>query len=239
MESRLKIEENLFGGNLPTVVVAEGCLAGGDSALDKPSWRDFHSACRDLAGRYVPHSGGVLFRGFDVRGETDFREFARLFGFPLLSYEFGSTPRTALEQGVYTSTEYPPHQKIPLHNEQAYTLQWPLKIWFHCVTASPEGGETPIADSRRVYQRIDPKIRQRFEQKQLMYVRNYGNGLDVPWPQAFNVGGDDADLTFLPTVLVCHFLIRPWDHLRLFFGLKKRGFVKADHRKSKSYSKAC
>ncbi|MEJ2417358.1 MAG: acyltransferase [Exilibacterium sp.] len=46
-------------------------------------------------------------------------------------------------------------------------------------------------------------------------------------------------VTVLPTVLVCHFLIRPWDHLRLFFGLKKRGFVKADHRKSKSYSKAC
>lgn len=108
------------------------------------------------------------------------------FGDPLLSYEFGSTPRSKVEQGVYTSTEYPAHQWIPLHNEQAYTRQWPMRIWFYCQTAASEGGETPIADSREVYRRLDPAIRQRFINKELMYVRNYGNGLDVPWQQVFN-----------------------------------------------------
>ena len=54
------------------------------------------------------------------------------------------------------------------------------------MTAAQEGGETPIGDSRLLYQKIDPAIRQRFERKGLLYVRNYGNGLDVPWQQAFN-----------------------------------------------------
>lgn len=47
------------------------------------------------------------------------------------------------------------------------------------------GGETPIANSRRVYQLLDPKIKQHFEEKKVMYVRNYGNGLDLRWQQVF------------------------------------------------------
>lgn len=143
-------------------------------------------ALHQLARTRLHEVGGLLLRGLDVLGEQAFQQLVRSFGHELLSYEFGSTPRKAVEQGVYTSTEYPAHQVIPLHNEQSYTLQWPLKIWFHCVQPSAEGGETPIADSRLIYQRIDPALRQRFTDKRLMYVRNYGNGLDLPWEQAFN-----------------------------------------------------
>jgi alpha-ketoglutarate-dependent taurine dioxygenase len=143
-------------------------------------------ALHQLARTRLHEVGGLLLRGFDVLGEQAFQQLVRGFGHELLNYEFGSTPRKAVEQGVYTSTEYPAHQVIPLHNEQSYTLQWPLKIWFHCVQPIAEGGETPIADSRLIYQRLDPALRQRFDDKRLMYVRNYGNGLDLPWEQAFN-----------------------------------------------------
>ncbi len=139
----------------------------------------------------LPQVGGVLLRGFDFSDETDFEAFARSFGHELLTYDYASTPRTRLNSRVYTSTEYPAHQVIPLHNEQSYSLGWPMKIWFHCITASPVGGETPIADSREVFQRLDPAIRQRFADKRLMYVRNYGNGLDLTWQQAFST--DDRD----------------------------------------------
>ncbi|MGC4060240.1 MAG: TauD/TfdA family dioxygenase [Aquabacterium sp.] len=128
--------------------------------------------------------GGVLLRGFQVPSVQHFQQFAAAFGHPLLSYEFASTPRSAVDAGVYTSTEYPAHQHIPLHNEQAYTREWPMKIWFHCVTASPVGGETPIADSRAVYRRMPAHIRERFEAG-LLYVRNYGD-FDVPWQKVFN-----------------------------------------------------
>lgn len=132
----------------------------------------------------VTRVGGVLLRGFDVPSVDQFQQFAAAFGHPLLSYEFASTPRSAVSSGIYTSTEYPAHQHIPLHNEQAYTREWPMKIWFHCVTASPEGGETPIADSRAIYRRMPAEIRQRFAPG-ILYVRNYGD-FDMPWQKVFN-----------------------------------------------------
>ena len=128
--------------------------------------------------------GGVLLRGFDVPSVAAFRQFAAGFGHPLLSYDFGSTPRTAVGGGVYTSTEYPAHQHIPLHSEQAYTREWAMKIWFHCVTAAASGGETPIADTRAVYRNMPESIRERFAPG-ILYVRNYGD-FDVPWQQVFN-----------------------------------------------------
>jgi alpha-ketoglutarate-dependent taurine dioxygenase len=170
----------------------EALSAGQDLPLrltpgeEAPRLEDNSAEIKAYVAEHLERAGGILFRGFSVPDVSAFKDFAASFGDPLLSYEFGSTPRSKVEQGVYTSTEYPAHQSIPLHNEQAYTRQWPMRIWFYCHTAAPEGGETPIADSREVYRRLDPKIRQRFIDKGLMYVRNYGNGLDVPWQQVFN-----------------------------------------------------
>ncbi|SCW27841.1 Taurine dioxygenase, alpha-ketoglutarate-dependent [Pseudomonas sp. NFACC52] len=150
------------------------------------AWQASRAQILQAVESELPRAGGILFRGFAFKGEADFEAFARSFGHELLTYDYASTPRTKLNNRVYTSTEYPAHQVIPLHNEQSYSLNWPMKIWFHCVQASPVGGETPIADSRLVYRQIDPAIRQRFAEKRLMYVRNYGNGLDLPWQQAFS-----------------------------------------------------
>lgn len=132
----------------------------------------------------VARVGGVLLRGFHVPSVEAFQHFAMAFGHPLLRYEFGSTPRTAVGGGVYTSTEYPAHQHIPLHNEQSYTREWAMKIWFHCVVPSSTGGETPIADSRAIYRHMPASIREHFAQG-ILYVRNYGE-FDVPWQSVFN-----------------------------------------------------
>ncbi|GFM70571.1 hypothetical protein PSCICL_15630 [Pseudomonas cichorii] len=150
------------------------------------TWQAHRELIQQVVDTELPRAGGVLFRGFAFKGEADFEAFASSFGHELLTYDYASTPRTKLNNRVYTSTEYPAHQVIPLHNEQSYSLNWPMKIWFHCVQASQVGGETPIADSREVYRQLDPVIRQRFADKRLMYVRNYGNGLDLPWQQAFS-----------------------------------------------------
>ena len=140
---------------------------------------------RDTIDRCLTDCGGILFRDYSLDGPDAFRAFAADFGHPLLSYEFGSTPRSQVTSGVYTSTEYPPHQHIPLHNEQAYTRDWPMKIWFYCMQPALEGGETPIADSRAIYRDMPPAVRERFAENGVMYVRNYGNGLDVDWQQVF------------------------------------------------------
>ncbi len=144
------------------------------------------AALKAFVAAHLPIHGGILFRQFAVRSATDFRHFVKRIAPELLEYEFGSTPRSHVDNRIYTSTEYPSHQHIPLHNEQAYTAEWPMKIWFYCATAALEGGETPIADSREVFNLVPRPIRERFIEKQLMYVRNYGNGLDVPWQKVFN-----------------------------------------------------
>lgn len=150
------------------------------------SLADAAQALRELSDSALERTGAILFSGFEPAGVEGFQQFASSFGHPLLNYEFGSTPRSKVSGGVYTSTEYPAHRSIPLHNEQAYTNQWPMRIWFYCAQAAQSGGQTPIADSREVYRRIDPALRERFARKRLMYVRNYGNGLDVAWQQVFN-----------------------------------------------------
>ncbi|MPZ39501.1 MAG: TauD/TfdA family dioxygenase [Rhizobiales bacterium] len=167
----------LEGKQLPLLVQA-------DDAAGTPLG-DVVPMLRDTVDRHLPDCGALVFRGFSVNGPDAFRTFATDFGHPLLNYEFGSTPRSKVTAGVYTSTEYPAHQHILLHNEQAYTRDWPMKIWFYCMQPAQEGGETPIADSRVIYRDMPQPIRDRFVEKGVMYVRNYGKGIDVPWQQVF------------------------------------------------------
>ncbi|MCV0386553.1 MAG: TauD/TfdA family dioxygenase [Nitrobacter sp.] len=174
--SAFSIQPLIDGRRLPLLLKAEEVGQSLDEALPM---------LRSIIDRHLTDCGGIVFRDFSLNGPDAFRAFAAGFGHPLLTYEFGSTPRSQVTSGVYTSTEYPPHQHIPLHNEQAYTRDWPMKIWFYCMQPALEGGETPIADSRAIYNDMPADIRERFADKGVMYVRNYGNGLDVDWQNVF------------------------------------------------------
>ena len=185
------IQSLLEGKSLPVLVQANE-IAGVPLGAALPM-------LREAVDQYLPDHGGIIFRGFSLEGPNAFRAFAEGFGSPLLTYEFGSTPRSLVTPGVYTSTEYPSHQHIPLHNEQAYTRDWPMKIWFYCVQPALEGGETPVADSRAIYRDMPRAIRMRFEEKGVMYVRNYGGGLDIDWPQVFGTDSKSEVETYCAT----------------------------------------
>jgi alpha-ketoglutarate-dependent taurine dioxygenase len=130
--------------------------------------------------------GAVLFRGFDTLSLDAFEQLLTSLSGELLDYSYRSTPRNQVSGKIYTSTHYPAHQTIALHNEMSYSRQWPTIIGFFCVQPAGEGGETPLADSRRVYAQIDPVIRDEFIRKQVMYVRNYDDGaLDLSWREVF------------------------------------------------------
>src|SRR3989441_12767585 len=133
-----------------------------------------------LAACLLEH-GGILFRGFGLQSVEEFEQLIKIVSGRLLDYAYRSTPRTVVEGKIYTSTEYPAHQSIPLHNENAYSRSWPMKLWFFSLQVAAQGGETPIADSRKIYAAIPEEICECFVQKGLMYVRNYGTGLDLPW----------------------------------------------------------
>jgi alpha-ketoglutarate-dependent taurine dioxygenase len=129
--------------------------------------------------------GGILLRGFDVKTAAEFEQFGKSVCGELLDYHERSSPRTEVSGHIYSSTDYPADQSIFLHNENSYQDCWPLKIIFFCQTPADQGGETPIADCRKVFQRIDPKIRERFTEKKWMYVRNFGNGFGLDWQTVF------------------------------------------------------
>ncbi|MDN5871421.1 MAG: TauD/TfdA family dioxygenase [Nitrococcus sp.] len=175
------------GCRLPVIVKAPYAGASWKEIFVDGSQRIDDSLC---------DAGGVLFRGFTLENANALHDLVTAFGAPLLSYDFASTPRSHVGNQIYTSTEYPASQSIPLHNEQSYTRDWPMRIWFHCVTPAQSGGDTPIADSRAIYREIPAKVRDRFIDKQLMYVRNYGNGLDLPWQAVFNTDRKDDVETY-------------------------------------------
>lgn len=129
--------------------------------------------------------GAILFRGFDVNTVAEFEQFMKSLTGELLDYSYRSTPRTQVSGRIYTSTEYPAHQTIPLHNEMSYTRRWPMMLGFFCMEVAEQGGETPIADSRKVFQRINSSIRDRFSRHGVCYVRHYGDALDLTWQNVF------------------------------------------------------
>jgi alpha-ketoglutarate-dependent taurine dioxygenase len=131
--------------------------------------------------------GAILFRGFDVPDQAAFARVVGATSVPLMQYMEGATPRSELGGKVYTSTEYPPDQSIALHNELTYVMTWPMKIWFYCLQPAQERGETPIADVRKVMQRLDPRIKERFAEKGWLLVRNFGEGLSLPWQTSFHL----------------------------------------------------
>jgi len=163
-------------GPLPLVV--RPALEGVDLGL----WAAANS---DFIETYLLRNGAILFRDFGLATEEAFEQLIEAVSGPLLDYSYRSTPRHIVSGRIYSSTEYPASQTIPLHNENSYTRNWPMKLSFFAVRVAEQGGETPIADCRRIYKALAPEIRQCFGRKGLMYVRNYGTGLDLSWREVF------------------------------------------------------
>jgi len=146
---------------------------------------------KELLEEYLIKYDGLLLRNFGIYSVSEFNKAVQIIYPTLLDYVYRSTPRTRLGGKIYTATEYPADRAIPLHNENSYTKSWPHKIFFFSVIVASEGGETPIASSRNIYKRIDKSIKEKFETKGIMYVRNYTPGVDLSWQDVFQTEQKD------------------------------------------------
>jgi alpha-ketoglutarate-dependent taurine dioxygenase len=164
------------GQSLPFVIEPDS------DEIDLADWASSH---REFIETNLLKHGAILFRGFNLNCAADFENVANAIH-PNLFGEYGDLPREGVSGKVYGSTPYPPDKAILFHNESSHLHRWPLKIWFFCVQPAQQGGETPILDCRKIYQLLNPKLREKFEEKQLMYVRNYIEGLDVSWQDFFH-----------------------------------------------------
>ncbi len=173
-------------------LVTTGFLAGGRELplLVRPEAPDLDPSAWAVESRSwiqerLVSSGALLLRGFAIDSVEAFNAFVKAVSGEPLEYRERSSPRSQVMGNIYTSTDYPPRYSIFLHNENSYQSHWPMKLFFYCDTPASEGGETPIADSRRITHGIDPDVRRRFAEKRVMYVRNFGQGLGLPWNTVF------------------------------------------------------
>ena len=107
---------------------------------------------RQMLEQHLLRHGAILFRGFAVQTVDEFEQTAAAIC-PELFGEYGDLPREELGGRVYGSTPYPADETILFHNESSHMHRWPMLIWFYCVKAAVQGGETPIVDCRQMYSR--------------------------------------------------------------------------------------
>jgi alpha-ketoglutarate-dependent taurine dioxygenase len=174
-------------------------------------------ARRDFFRAKLLQHGAVLLRDFEVRTIEEFENFAREFsGKDFFNYAGGVSPRVALSGGVYTSTEYPPHLALALHNELSYSDIYPRHLYFFCQTAPETGGATTLGDSRRILRNINPKTVGLFKYKRVRYDRNLQNEKksDYSWQAAFETD-DKAMVENRCQKIGAEFEWKPNDNLRV------------------------
>jgi alpha-ketoglutarate-dependent taurine dioxygenase len=150
--------------------------------VDLAAWCESH---RDELYGYYDTYGAILFRGFPLADPRDFESVAASIVEGELFADYGDLPP---EPGarIYGTTPYPEDKWILFHNESSHLNKWPLHQFFFVVIPPVDRGTTPLLDCREVYRRLDPELRAIFEEKGLLYVRNFSDGIDVPWQDFFH-----------------------------------------------------
>lgn len=168
-----------FSLEQPLPLVVEPAIDG----VDLEAWA---AAQREwIEERLVSH-GAVLFRGFGIASFEEFTAVVAAISGPPLQYTERSSPRSEVAQNIYTSTDYPPEQEIFPHNEHSYKDAFPLHLYFFCQEPPESQGATPLADCRRIHDRLPEELRQRFSDRGYLYQRNFGEVFGLPWQTVFN-----------------------------------------------------
>ena len=154
---------------------------------DLTAWLQTH---RQAIDDWTHAAGVVLIRGFAIASPQDFRAVCAAVRPELRNYVGGDSPRQSVTDQVYTSTEYPAHLEVLLHNELSYAGWSPDRVFFGCLVAAESGGETPVADGRGIYARLNPDVRDRFEARAVTYLQHLWDadgepGTGKSWQQTF------------------------------------------------------
>ena len=129
--------------------------------------------------------GAVLLRGFGPLDASQFGNAARAL-FQQLIRDNPEHTTADSDADVQTPVSYPADQRLLWHNENSFNAHWPLRIMFGCEQQATSGGQTPLVDSRALYNLLDPALIRRFEDSGVAYFRTYGNGLGLSWQKIFS-----------------------------------------------------
>ncbi|NQY62232.1 MAG: amino acid adenylation domain-containing protein [Alteromonadaceae bacterium] len=149
--------------------------------------------------------GACLFRGFSIDSVDAFERLTEHTFNEI--YQENTEHQGVTDNGiVQTPVKYSKDQQLLWHNENTFNQSWPSRIMFNCQVAASEGGETPIVDSRLMFQTLDKDIVEKFTELGVMYVRNYAEDdvFGLGWKTIFGTDDKqkveqacaDSDLTF-------------------------------------------
>lgn len=185
----------LVTGTLPQLLVpatgaaddAGALVADCDASL--PALLAWAADQRDELSRRLHHHGALLLRGFAIDDAEDFARVCEVLGGELAPYVGGDSPRSKVGATgrVYTSTEFPAHLEVGLHNEMSYAPWWPSRVFFWCRVAAASGGATHIADGRQILAALPPALVERFERLGVAYLQHLpeNSAVHKTWPQTF------------------------------------------------------
>lgn len=134
---------------------------------------DWLAAHRDTVEATLAEVGAVLFRGVDAATPERFERVVRTLSPALKNDYLGTSPRDGVTDHVFEASGLPGYYPIPQHCEMTFVKQPPARLFFGCMVAPERHGETPLVDFRRVWDDLDPAVRERFETRGVRIIRNY------------------------------------------------------------------
>jgi alpha-ketoglutarate-dependent taurine dioxygenase len=136
--------------------------------------------------RAALHEHGSLYvRGLPVHDIDDFALVRDTLMPTRTPYREKATPRSDFGNGVFSSTDLPAAQPIRMHNENSYTLTFPGLLMFSCLIAPPEGGATPVADTRKVLASLPAELVAKMRTVGWLLNRSYSEHISTSWQTAF------------------------------------------------------
>jgi alpha-ketoglutarate-dependent taurine dioxygenase len=135
--------------------------------------------------KLLTRHGAILFRDFEVDSAATFNDFISEVSSDAIFYSERSSPRHSVYKNIYTSTDHPEDKEIVQHSEQSYNKSFPRKIFFYCEKSSESGGNTPLADARKIYGCIPRPIVEAFEKRRYRYSRCFWQVMGTTWQTAF------------------------------------------------------
>ncbi|MBF5058992.1 TauD/TfdA family dioxygenase [Candidatus Neptunochlamydia vexilliferae] len=133
--------------------------------------RDWALDHRPFLEEQIGKYGGVLFKGFSIKKGSDFEKVALAIDENLTDkHVFDGavgTKRTRFVSDVASPDLKDVPMPLSMHNEDSFVSKVPPKIMFCSLTSAPWGGESLVADCRKVYQSLPQEVQKKYRLQKL------------------------------------------------------------------------
>ena len=119
-------------------------------------------------------NGAVVFRNLGLQTAQEFNDFSKSFGLEPFGEGKGTrSPRDHVVDNVYTANNVVVEQSIPIHQDLSHQELFPTVLFFYCHKEPTTGGESPLALSDVVYQKMkerEPEFVRLLEKEKIRYT---------------------------------------------------------------------